>query len=95
MCLEELPQVKSWLVEKPISAKECSPQAGQAVVASAWSESPAVVAVGYQMASLKAVSAAMKLIKDKNLKIVSTQAHYNMAYEFAVSVTIPFQWHFS
>ena len=81
---EALPQVSHWLVEKPISAKQPSAEAGQAVVANAWQQCPAIVGVGYHLASLKAVTAAMKLIKDKNLKIMSTQARYNMAYEFAV-----------
>lgn len=74
-----------WLVEKPISAKEFTQEAGQEVVAAAWEQSPAIVGVGYHLASLKAVSAAMQIINEKNLKIMSTQARYNMAYEFAVS----------
>lgn len=73
-----------WLVEKPVSAKEYSREAGQDAVASAWEGSPAIVGVGYHLASLEAVAAAMQIIKDKKLKIMSTQAHYNMAYEFAV-----------
>lgn len=82
---ESLPQVSHWLVEKPVSAKQPTEQAGQAKVAKAWARSNAIVGVGYHLASLKVVQAALQFIKERNLKIMSTQARYNMAYEFAVS----------
>ncbi|KAK9893495.1 hypothetical protein P389DRAFT_163812 [Cystobasidium minutum MCA 4210] len=81
--IKGLPQVAHWLVEKPISAKPFSETAGQAIVADAWQKSPPIVGVGYHLAALKAVTAAMDLIKEKNLKIMATQATYNMAYEYA------------
>lgn len=71
-------------MEKPVSAKQPSKEAGQAKVAKAWVSCNAIVGVGYHLASLKAVHAARQIIKDKNLKIMATEARYNMAYEFAV-----------
>lgn len=82
---ESLPQIKHWLVEKPISASIYSPDNGQDSILDAWAKSGAVVGVGYHLAALKVVTAALDIIKRKNLRVMSTQARYNMAYEFAVS----------
>ena len=42
-----------------------------------------MVAVGYHMTALKGVLMLAKIIKDKKLTVMATQARYNMAYEYA------------
>lgn len=81
--LAVFPKTKVWLVEKPVSALPPSPEHGQAVVAKAYADARAKVAVGYMFRSLEAVDAIWKVIRERKLVVMSTQARFYMAYEFA------------
>ena len=80
---ELFPQVKRWLVEKPISALPYSAAAGQVQVLDLYAKSGTIVGVGYHFAALKAVMHLQRIIKQKNLRVMATQARYNMAYVYA------------
>ncbi|GAA6035477.1 hypothetical protein JCM8097_000273 [Rhodosporidiobolus ruineniae] len=81
--IKALPQTKSFLVEKPVSAAPPTEVAGQREVLKAYGETGAVVAAGYMMCSLKAVAMMKRIIAEKKLMVMGTAARYYMAYEYA------------
>lgn len=72
--IKALPNTRFWLVEKPASAAQPGPIAGQETVATAWRESGAVVASGYMMNSLLGIKMIQKIIEENNLVVMGTAA---------------------
>lgn len=71
--LKTFPQAKRWLIEKPVSARQISNEAGQLIVAAALEASSAVIGVGYMLRALKGVATMQKMIEEKGLVVMSTR----------------------
>ncbi|WVF71483.1 hypothetical protein IAT40_006289 [Kwoniella sp. CBS 6097] len=79
------------LIEKPISDypdfKEVE------AVGQKFKENGNIISVGYMLRYLKAVQAIKKIIDDNKLSIMSTQATYLMAYDYAAQSSKIGYWH--